>query len=179
LTEEALGDLEMAAGALGPALRHEDGGAKQVRSCEVERVVGHLEQRHGPADAVERGSRAPAHVVQARERPVEADARVVVDERFRALERLVEHLLRAAQVSQVGERIAQVGGEPRTSEARSSASSSRSWSSALLENRHRLVRTAARRVGMAGRWRRRQALALGETGPARDLSLRESIAAAF
>jgi hypothetical protein len=107
-TEELLGDIEVAAGFLGTALRHQDVAAEQVGASEVQRVVRHGKQCDRAPYVVERGGRAALEVVQAGEAPVETHPRVRIRERICLLECSVENRLRTVEVAHVGQGKAEV-----------------------------------------------------------------------
>src|SRR5439155_109280 len=110
--EQALGPVEMRARLLRAVLRHQNVAAEQMRPREMEAVVRRLQESHGTADVVQRCSWAATNVVQPRERPEEPDPRVPVGDRVRLLEDAVEHVLGSLEIAEIGQRVAQVRGEP-------------------------------------------------------------------
>ncbi len=84
-------------------------GAGDVRPSQVNGVLGRLEQRDRAAEVVERGERLGLLEREPPERPVEPHAGVAVADLARAREHLRDHRLRALELAEVGERVAQVG----------------------------------------------------------------------
>ncbi len=110
--QKLLGQLVVPRRLLGTILGEQDGGGKDVRARQVERVVGDIQQGDRAPNVVERRGGPATDVVEAGSPPVETYARVRVRHLLGLPESFCEDLLRPAQVAEIGQRVAQVGGEP-------------------------------------------------------------------
>ena len=120
------------------------GGDRRVGAChvcprEVNRVLGRLEQRHRPPEAVERRERLRLLERQPPERPVEPYPRVPVGAVAAACEELRDDRLGALELSKVGQRVAQVGAVADAS-VHVLRLHERDLVECALEQRHRLPR---------------------------------------
>ena len=106
--EQPLRRLEVRRRVLGQAVEDEDLAREQVRPREVERVLRRLEERDRAAEMAERHPSVALHRGGPRERPVEPDARVRVDDRARARRKVGEDLARLHEPPEVRQRVAQV-----------------------------------------------------------------------
>src|SRR5258705_1932579 len=79
---------------------------------DVEFVFGYLEASDCPPDVAERSRRMLAKLVQTREGPVEPDPRVRVCDLVGLGERALEHSLRTTEITEVAQRVAQIGRKP-------------------------------------------------------------------
>ena len=87
--------------------RERDVGGEDVRACEMQGVVGRLQQRDRLAHVRQRDRFASFRVCEARHRPVEADAHIRVLGLLHPLERMPHDLLGAREVAHVAERVAE------------------------------------------------------------------------
>src|SRR5207302_10904219 len=95
----------------GVAVVAQDLSTGKVRPRQLARVFGCLQEADRALDLAERRARLSLHQREPGQRPVEADTRVGIGRLLRSPECLADNGLRPSELAEVGERVAQIGGE--------------------------------------------------------------------